>query len=247
LVKGATDVINLVAEKLTNETALHKARVHPITILNALMTYKSGHGFKGSGEWEVVGRIIDALDEAFYKAFTAVVPTGKRFLLAVDISGSMEISNVVGLQSLMARDAAAVMAMVTARVEKNYDVVGFSNHLIDLKITPRQRLDDVIREMGRYPFGGTDCSLPMYWAADNKREFDVFMVFTDNETWAGRRGHPVQALQEYRQKTGIPAKMIVTAFTATDVSIADPNDGGMLDICGFDSAAPDIITNFVNE
>jgi 60 kDa SS-A/Ro ribonucleoprotein len=32
----------------------------------------------------------------------------------------------------------------------------------------------------------------------------------------------------------------VVAFTATSYSIADPNDGGMLDVVGFDSAAPSV-------
>lgn len=34
-------------------------------------------------------------------------------------------------------------------------------------------------------FGSTDCALPMIWALEKKEEFDVFIVITDNETWAG--------------------------------------------------------------
>jgi 60 kDa SS-A/Ro ribonucleoprotein len=44
---------------------------------------------------------------------------------------------------------------------------------------------------------------------------------------------------------GIPAKMIVIGMTATDFSIADGNDGGMLDVCGFDIATPQIMSEFV--
>jgi 60 kDa SS-A/Ro ribonucleoprotein len=33
-------------------------------------------------------------------------------------------------------------------------------------------------------------------------------------------------------------------MTATGFTIADPNDGGMLDVVGFDSATPNLIADF---
>ena len=35
---------------------------------------------------------------------------------------------------------------------------------------------------------------------------------------------------------GMPAKLVVSGMTASDFSIADPRDAGMLDIAGFDAA-----------
>ena len=75
-------------------------------------------------------------------------------------------------------------------------------------------------------------------------EIDAFVVYTDSETWAGQV-HPVQALKEYRQSSGIDARLIVCGMTANDFSIADPNDAGMLDVVGFDSAAPALIGDFI--
>jgi len=69
------------------------------------------------------------------------------------------------------------------------------------------------------------------------------VVYTDSETWYGQI-HPVQALQQYRQKMGIPAKLIVQAFVANRFSIADPKDAGMLDVIGFDTAVPTLIRDF---
>ena len=92
--------------------------------------------------------------------------------------------------------------------------------------------------------GGTDCAQPMIYAKDKKLEVDTFIVYTDNETWAGRV-HPSQALKNYRQSSGIDAKLIVCGMCATSFTIADPNDAGMLDMAGFDSAAPEVIRNFV--
>ncbi|MGO9985301.1 MAG: TROVE domain-containing protein, partial [Rhodomicrobium sp.] len=94
------------------------------------------------------------------------------------------------------------------------------------------------------PFGGTDCALPMLHAMEKGLKVDAFVVYTDSETWAGKI-HPVQALKEYRTKTGIAAKLVVVGMVSNGFSIADPNDGGMLDVVGFDAAAPAVIADFI--
>ena len=43
---------------------------------------------------------------------------------------------------------------------------------------------------------------------------------------------------------GIPAKLIVQAFVANRISIADPDDGGRLDVVGVDTAMPTLIRDF---
>ncbi len=58
--------------------------------------------------------------------------------------------------------------------------------------------------------------------------------------------HPVQALRAYRQKTGIGAKLVVIGMVSNGFTIADPNDSGMLDVVGFDTATPSIIADFAN-
>jgi 60 kDa SS-A/Ro ribonucleoprotein len=231
----------IVTAQLTDAERLRKARVHPVNILVALRTYASGHGARSQSEWTPVPQITDALDAAFYAAYGAVEPAGKRTMLALDISGSMGCS-AAGL-ALTAREASAALALVTAATEPATVITGFSHSLIPLNISPRQRLDDAIRAISNLPFGGTDCSLPMVWAKANKVEIDHFSVYTDNETWAGTI-HPHQALREYREKTGIPARMSVVGMTATDFTIADPDDPGTLDVAGFDSAVPSLLADF---
>ena len=51
---------------------------------------------KGSLTWQPVSQITDALEDAFYAAFDAVEPTGKRHLLALDVSGSMSWEHLAG-------------------------------------------------------------------------------------------------------------------------------------------------------
>ena len=89
--------------------------------------------------------------------------------------------------------------------------------------------------------GGTDCSAPMRDALERNIPVDVFVVYTDSDTNSGQTEHPIQALDRYRQKTAIPAKLAVVAMCANGHSIADPNDAGTLDINGFDADCPALL------
>lgn len=245
-----------VVDQLGDVAALKKARVHPLSLLVALKTYQQGHGDKGSLSWEPVASIVDALDAGFYSAFKAVEPTGKRHLLALDVSGSMtwESAKIAGM-GIAAREGSAAMALVTANVEEETAFVGFttgtgttihgpnSGGISSIAISPRQRLDDVTKTIAAVPAGGTDCAQPMIWAEKNRIPVDVFCVYTDSETWAGNI-HPVQALRSYRQRMGIGAKLVVVGMVANEFTIADPTDAGMLDVAGFDTATPAVISDF---
>ncbi len=237
-----------VCELLTDPVRLRRARVHPIAILLAQRTYAAGRSFRGDGTWQPTRRVVDALDQAFYASFGNVEATGRRTLLALDVSGSM--TSPISGTPLSCREASAALALATMAVEPSVTVVGFtsgrgwgSTGLTPLALSPRQRLDDAVRAVSDLPFGGTDCALPMLYARQRRIEVDTFVVYTDNETWAGSV-QPYEALRQYREAMGIPARLVVVAMTSTGFSIADPADAGMLDIVGFDAAVPQLIADF---
>jgi len=244
LLKPMSNDAKLVASWLTDATALKKARVHPMAILNALRVYSAGHGDKGKLTWEPVREIVDALDAAFYASFGNVTPTNKRLLLALDVSGSMG-APIAGT-GLTCREACAALALVTANVESQYMLMGFATSFMPLAISPRERLDDVVKYLGALPFGGTDCSLPMLYAQRKGLNIDAFCIFTDSETWAGHV-HPQQALRQYRQSINPTAAEVVVGMTATEFTIADPNDPRTLDVVGFDTQTPEAISAFVSQ
>jgi 60 kDa SS-A/Ro ribonucleoprotein len=165
------------------------------------------------------------------------------------------------VRGLTPRDASAALALVTAATEAQYEVVGFfaaeggfkkrgrrvydgyTDGLTPLALSPRQRLDDAVKTVSNLPFGGTDCALPMLYAQDREREIDTFVILTDSETWAGDV-HPVQALRDYRDASGIDARLVVVGMVSNGFSIADPADPGMLDVVGFDTSTPQLISDF---
>lgn len=233
-----------ICERLSNQDSLRRSRIHPLKVLAALLTYQSGHGVRGSGTWSPLPKVLDALDAAFYRSFGNVEPSGKRLLLAVDVSGSMTWGTIAGTPGLTPRIGAAALALITAATEKDAEITAFSEKMIPLNISSRQRLDAVVKTMDKLPFGGTDCALPMIYAQEKNLNVDGFIVLTDSETWFGQI-HPAQALQQYREKKQIAAKFVIVGMQANNFSIADPEDAGMLDLVGFDTNTPQLISDFV--
>jgi 60 kDa SS-A/Ro ribonucleoprotein len=245
VVKPLGDHLPLVLSALGDAERIAAARLNPLAILLALRTYAQGQGDRGRLRWEPVQSIIDALNAAFYVAFKAVEPTAKRLLLALDVSGSMGSGRVAG-SSLTPREASAAMALMTAATEANTHITGFTGGMVPLTLSPSMRLDDAVRAVSGLPFDRTDCARPMLYALERGLSVDTFVVYTDSETWAGSI-HPVQALRHYRERTGIAAKLVVVGMVSNGFSIADPNDAGMLDVIGFDTATPAVIADFIRQ
>jgi 60 kDa SS-A/Ro ribonucleoprotein len=245
LIKPLSGVANFIATKLTDEETLKTARIHPFNVLVAQTTYKSGKGFRGDLVWTPVPQIISALEDAFYKSFKFIESANKRTLIGIDVSSSMCGSQIANT-NVSAHVGATAMAMATVRREPQTHIFGFAHDFRELGISVNDSLQDAMRKTQSSAFGRTDCSLPMQYALTNKLNVDTFVVYTDNETYAGRMA-PCQALALYRKESGIPAKLIVVGMTATRFTIADPKDSGMLDVVGFDSAAPSIIADFSAE
>jgi 60 kDa SS-A/Ro ribonucleoprotein len=234
----------VVVERIGDAERLRRARVHPIALLAALKVYAQGKGERGSGEWTPLPEVVDALDRAFYAAFRSVEPTGKRLVLGLDVSGSMAGTRVAGMPFLPAREAVGALALVTAAVEPRHAIVAFDTAAYPLAVSARQRLDDVVGVLARTGGGGTDCAVPIAWALAQGVEADAFVILTDSQTWAGEE-HPVQAVRRYRERTGIPARLVVAAMASDVHTVADPGDAGMLTVVGFDAAAPALIADFV--
>ena len=243
LLKPLSDAEKLVFQRLTDAERLRGAKVHPIQVLSALRTYSSGRGVRSAASWNVSTKVVEALDEAFELSFGAVEPAGTRHLLGLDVSGSMTVGEIAGVPGLTPNVASAALAVVAARTEPWTAIMGFDHGIRDLGVTARDSILDATKKVSINNNGGTDASLPMTWALQNKIQVDTFVVLTDSETWAGNI-QPVQALEKYRQATGLGAKLIVVGMTSTGFTIADPDDAGMLDVVGFDGATPALMAKF---
>lgn len=244
LLKPMSEAAQLVAERLQDGERIRKARLHPLAVLSAHAVYVRGRGVRGSLTWTPAGEVSAALEQAFALAFAQVEPTGKRHMLALDVSGSMHCGEIGGVPGITPAIAAACMSLITAKTEPKTWCAAFTTMLTPFSLNSASSVSDALGCQPDWDFGATDCALPMIVANQQGIEVDVFVVYTDNETWHGSM-HPMQALDRYRQQMGIGAKLIVVGLTATEFSIADPADGGAMDVVGFDAAAPSIMRDFV--
>lgn len=254
------------AAAIADPENIKRGRVHPISYLLALVTYTEGQTPRGalsgwgyasarSKDWETAPVIKDALTKAFYASFGNVEATGKSTLVALDVSGSMEM-NANGIDLSCAQVGAAV-AMTVARTEPASIIRGFTAgkrgsygswgraaELTDLGITGSTALPDAMRAVRNQTFGATDCAQPMLWALENNVKVESFVVITDNETYFGNV-HPFAALKKYRAATGIDARLAVLGVASTEFSIADPSDAGMADFVGFDAGMMTALREFL--
>lgn len=232
--------LNRVAAVLNNQEHLRKGRIHPIDLLKALKTYQSGGQLGRSQKtWTPVSRIVDILEKALELSFDVVEPTGKVFMHAVDVSGSMSWGVVQSL-GLSCCEIATTMALVTAKAEKNYAIRGFATDFRDLRISRKDSFNSAIAKASNQNFGGTDASVAYDWMIKNKFKADVICFWTDSESWAGYQ-HPSQALAKYRQKVNPNAKAVYITLAPYQLTLVDPQDPLSWDLGGFDPGTPRLI------
>jgi hypothetical protein len=239
-----------IIKMLTDPKSVKDSKVHPLQILVGMKTYSQGKGDLGTMTWTPNSYITTALSTTFRQAFGNITPTGKRYMIGLDVSGSMSTFMCAGAKNITPREGSVAMAMMTLHAEgaENVHIYGFSSVFYNFngKIRPEMTIQDAIRATD-VPFGATDCALPMTEALKMYRQngtaFDVFCVYTDSETYAPTV-HPQVALEVYRKETGIDAKLIVVGMTSNCLSIADPKDKNTLNLAGFDTSTPELISMF---
>jgi 60 kDa SS-A/Ro ribonucleoprotein len=243
LISATNDAAWWVADRLRDREALRAAGLHPVALLAALRGYAQGSA--QDMRWHPVPLIIDALDDAFHASLRLVPPTGARLLVALDIAEAMA-TPVAGLEPLRCDEVAATMALSVAASEPRHRIVAFTGDatLTSLALSRRCRLGDVMRATSDLSTSPVDPALPMVEAARHRWPVDAFVVYTTDPVHAGPVT-AVTALHRYRERMGIPAKLIVLGAASHGFAVADPDDAGMMDVAGFDYDVPAVVREVV--
>jgi 60 kDa SS-A/Ro ribonucleoprotein len=243
--KGIFDKVanlDILESKFSKENLAH-ARMHPLTLASAYKVYSMGGMIgKSSLRWTPINRVLDILDKAVENAFDALPSSRKKFIHALDLSGSMNGVQVANLW-IDAIEVESIMALATIRSSVNYEVFGFDTRIRSLDgMNKRTSFMDVLKRRHVDGFGGgTNCSLPLEHALQNKIHADVIVCYTDNESWVGK--HIPEMLKEYRKTVNKDVKVIFITLVAygDKISLVDPNDSNCYDIAGFSSETVKLI------
>jgi len=254
-------LVQIVLTHLVHPNTIAYSRIHPVSVLTAWFTYRNGKGNKGHNVWFPNQQIVKILEEMFYLSFKNVEPTGKRICFLIDCSGSMCGQSLC--EGVTNAEAAALLAMIFSRSDTsaeespNHSFYLFTSNqryasgrhttgLTDVTdvIDAAAPLDTVLNAVQRSDWGTTDISMGILDALKFKRKYDAFVVITDNDVNSGIK--PADAMRNYRSGLKLPhAKLVVVATQGSDITIADPDDKYMMDMCGFDSHGPKILQDFI--
>jgi 60 kDa SS-A/Ro ribonucleoprotein len=234
-----------VINTLTNEDEIKRAKVHPLNLLVTMLTYAKGRGVRGDTTWTPIPAVTNALHDALLKSYRYTDKLNINVKIAIDSSGSMFWDSSMTKSGLYAGETAMAMAAWLVKQEDFVSVEFFSNGTVPTGINKSTSIFEMIKLIRESGHGGTNCAAPIIDAINKRQNVDLFCVFTDNETNGYHAGHASEYLKKYRAMFNKDAKMVVVGMTATDCSIADPNDPGMLDVAGFDASLPQIIEAFV--
>ena len=234
-----------VIAELQNAEAIQRSRMHPMRFLIAARQFATGQGRSGM-TWTPNPRVISALDDGFYASFGNVVPTGKDLLIAIDDSGSMNWTDVNGIDGFHASEAAAAMALVLYKTEPNSHLITYNSHYREIKgLSPDARIVDLKKFVGRG--GATYTGAPLHYLLNNKIDVEGIVSFTDGVTWAHTYGggHVAQLLPQYAGEVRHPVRFVNCAMSANKVTDADPSNKDMLETAGLDANIPTLVGEFL--
>lgn len=237
---GNTETTKSIVAKLKNKEYVKKGGVHPLNVVNSMLTYSSGRGTLGDKTWKVNQKIVDALSDTYDQSVKNLESSGKNILVAVDVSGSMS-SRVNGMQ-MSAAQIGNVLATTILKVEDEAEMIWFDTSVHAPKIGRRSSIDEVLKQST--PGGGTDCALAFAHALQTKIKYDAIIILTDNETWAGRT-HGAQLLDQYRRTVNKNVKVIEVAMVANPYSQFPQDDKNLLRVVGFDASVVDVINSYL--
>jgi 60 kDa SS-A/Ro ribonucleoprotein len=239
--------LKLLLEKITDKQLIVKGKVHPIQVMYAMyaigmFSKYENYSFYSNRNSITHNRNLDSgLEIALLHSFNNVEKTDKKYLTAIDVSGSMS-TNVFG-SVMSARIASLAIAYILHKTS-NSELYAFSSNFTKFEIENKSFLETV-QMMHNLDFAGTNCSLPISYSLQSNKKVDCFVTITDNETNAYDY-HPSHYLQKYRNSINSNVKNIIIGMSMSNFSVADPSDTQSLDIAGMDAGIPLIIDNFVN-
>lgn len=260
-VKDTTEAIQIVIEKLEKaEFQTESAVVTSFNLLIACAQYSNGRTgremwsayisywssySRNFSFWTVNPKICRSLESAYSRCVKLVEPTGKRFLILIDCSPSMDC-NYLSTFQLTARVFLGVLLQFLVDTEDHCEIHS-SLHRISSKFPYAKgwKADQITSHSSKAGYSLIDVTQFVEWAQREAYKADVLMVISDDGIdYRGTSPHKV--LNNYRKTSGVvDAKLITLQLTNATRKVASNDDLGTLDCHGFDYDTIEILRAFV--
>ena len=230
----------IIADRLSDEQAIKKARVFPYQLMTAYT----------NADQKVPGVVRNALQDAMEIAIGNVPSIKGKVFVCPDVSGSMQ-SPVTGYRKsatskVRCIDVAALVAAAILRKNPNAEVIPFSDEVVKASLNPRDSVMTNAQKLANLPSGGTNCSAPL--AALNKRKAigDLVIYVSDNESWMDpNRYGSTTTMKEWAQfKMRNANARMVCIDICPNATTQGKESADVLNIGGFSDQVFDVITEF---
>lgn len=237
-----------ICERLCNPELIRKAAVFPYQLLVASRAARTAPP-----------QIRTALEAAMEIA-TSNVPSfdlsGPVYIL-VDVSGSMQCP-VTGWRrgaSTTERcvDVAALFAATMLRANPNAEVIPFDTSVVACQLDPEQTVMTNAAKLASVGGGGTSLSAPLKRLNRDRREGDLVVFFSDNESWIDTTrvnttyNSPTATLREwsaFRERN--PRAKLVCIDIAPYAHTQAPDRSDILNVGGFSDQVFDVVGAFAS-
>jgi 60 kDa SS-A/Ro ribonucleoprotein len=229
-----------IAAKLSDATAVAKARVLPYQLLAA---------HKATGD-AVPAVVREALQDAMELALANVPSFDGRVVVCPDVSGSMS-SAVTGQRgsatsAVRCIDVAALVAAAVLRKNPQARVLPFEQDVVKLRLNGRDSVMTNAQALASIGGGGTNCSAPLALLNKERAQVDLVMLVSDNESWvdATRRGS-TQTMREWvvlKQRCPQARLVCIDIQPYATTQAAERRD--IMNVGGFSDAVFDAVAQF---
>lgn len=257
-IKGNQPIVAKILDALNNQSAIGESNLHPAHVFVTLRNYESlgkptayAHrtsqpDTKTKTTPQPHPRVVEALNQLLASSFTLLVPTGMRYLVAIDVRSQMVHGKCWHCFNVSPAQAAVLMTLSLVKAERDVTVMAFGaeGSMQPVELDKNISIQETQNKLKEIPNGPVDLSQPLLWAKKMKKPVDVFIVLTDSQVKQGRV-NAVKTLQQYRSALSLPnTKMVTCGLGISKFAVACPNDPGMLDVAGFDAEVPRVVEAF---
>lgn len=184
-------IVAMLATRLRDAALIEKARAFPYQLMMAYLAVDE----------KVPHEIKEALQDAMEVATRNVPAFEGQTFVAVDVSGSMSDAATGNRGSATSKvrcvDVAALFASTILRQNGSARAIAFNASPMPLSLNPRDTVLTNAQKIAAMLNGGTACSAPLVLLNAEQAKGDLFVLISDNQSWADVRVHGSPLMNEW--------------------------------------------------
>lgn len=235
-----------IADRLRDEKAIEKAKAFPYQLFAAYLNVDD----------TIPESVKNALQDAMEIAIRNVPRVDGKIYVGVDISGSMDDS-VTGRRAgstskVSCRQVAALIASAIKRHNEDTEVYVFDTSAKKLNLNGRDSVMTNAQKIAK-PGGGTDCSCFVAKLNEKKKQGDLVILVSDNESWHDRPQYNwvtqrstglMTEWATFKQRS--PNAKLVCIDLTPNTTVQATNSTDRLNVGGFSDNVFNVVAQFAN-